>query len=493
MRICAGLLWSLLIPVTTLLALSSHDCAVRLAESTADQRQASCGGEPLCGDFPESPPDISFKDRLSPKCAALLRTYRSPWPRRGITAPSVARANLARRVCPLATSGNAGSPVVVSSNTSATFVMCTVPKIGSTNTRKLLSTVISDPDPIPLDAFEQTQRAHQFEYPNVGHFRVRADASTGTPPQLRRSLQADGDAASGDSAKLWQPTPTARTPLQGGSGTQAWSPTGYKPPGTVPEDVPTFTIGRNPYVRLLSGYRNKMVVRAGQHDQWTRKYVNQELGVPEDTDWDDTAAGFSAFVRAMSTMPRFAAINSHFRSSVRVCSGAAGFVYDYYLRLEDLQAWLPCWVHALSLDKYTDRGWAQVGRARTYVGDSDVEQLVTFRWERTGFTERPVWDADEGRVTLGEEGRDWRWMKGDGCWWKPHDMSCEEYYARAEGQDGRVVPGADVGGEMTNAHASATGSGWEQYYDQATADKVFQLYKTDFDAFRYERLIVQPE
>lgn len=488
------MLWTLLIRVTAVIALSSHDCAVRLPETTVAQRQSSCGGVPLCGDFPESPQGISFKDRLSPKCAALLRTYRSPWPRRGITSPAGAHANLARKVCPLATSVNAGNPVVVSSNTSATFVMCTVPKVGSTNTRKLLSTIIAAPDPIPLDAFEQILRAHRFQYPNIGHFRVPEDGAAATPPQLRRSLQAGSDAASGDDVAIpWQPNPTRPTPLRGSSGSQARPSPRYMPPGTIPEDVPSFTIGRNPYLRLLSGYRNKMIVQAGQHDKWTRKYVNRDLGVPEDTEWEDTAAGFSAFVRAMDAMPQFRTINSHFKSSVLVCSGSAGFVYDYYFRLEDLEAWLPCWMHALGLEKYTERGWAQAGKARIYVGDDDAEQLVTMRWGRTGFKERPVWDAEKGRVTLGEQGRDWRWLKGDGCWWKPHDITCEEYYARFTGEDGGVVPGAGAVGGVTSAHATATGSGWEGYYDQATADIAFRLYKADFDAFRYERLIVQPE
>ena len=347
---------------------------------------------------------------------------------------------------------------MIATNTTATFVMCTVPKVGSTNTRKLLNTIISDPDPLILDAFEQIQNSHKAKYPNVGHFGVPDDDPATT---------------------LWQPKTRPGAP-----GSK------YKPPSTVPDDVPMFTIGRNPYVRLVSGYRNKMVISPRQHDVWTRKLVNRDLGMPEETEWADTAADFRAFVRALAAMPKFRSINSHFRPSVPVCAGPQNFRYDYYLRLEELEQWLPCWMHGLALGGYTDRGWAAVGPARMYLGRPEEEQLVTYRWVSMGLPERPEWDAEAGRVTLGQEGRHWRWMKGEGCWWKPHEMSCEEFYAGFTAADGAVVPGG-AGRGQADSHGSATADAWESFYDQAAADAVRKLYAVDFKAFRYPSLTVR--
>eukprot|EP00892_Ulva_mutabilis_P001655 jgi/Ulvmu1/11490/UM077_0039.1 len=462
--LCLGLSsWLFLLPVAT--CMSSHDCVLRLHQSSAAERTARCVNKPICGNFP--PNTVNFRERLSPQCAALFDTYRSIWPQRGVTAN-----RLAPNSCPFAAATQAHNPVVVSTNTTATFVMCTVPKVGSTNTRKLINTIVSDPDPPVLDAFDQIVLSHKSKYPNVGHFGV---------PNSPQPAPSATPAA--DTGPLWQPPATTTRTGRGG----------YKPPSSVPENVPTFTLGRNPYIRLVSGYRNKMVFTDGQHDVWTRRLVNRDLGLPDDTEWTDTPADFQSFVRALVAMQAFGSINSHFRSAVRVCAGSPNFRYDYYLRLEELEQWLPCWLHGLALTGYTDRGWARAGWARMYLGASEEEQLVTYRWSRSGHADRPVWDAESRSVTLGERGKDWQWLRGDGCWWKPHEKSCEEYAASYTAEDGSVVPGGSVGaGEGAkgsgDAHGSSTADQWQLYYDQASADAVYRLYSVDFRAFRYSKL-----
>lgn len=40
-----------------------------------------------------------------------------------------------------------------------------------------------------------------------------------------------------------------------------------------------------------------------------------------------------------------------------------------------------------------------------------------------------------------------------------------------------------------DAHDTGAAERWRRFYDQQTADTVYAIYKQDFDAFRYERLV----
>lgn len=41
-----------------------------------------------------------------------------------------------------------------------------------------------------------------------------------------------------------------------------------------------------------------------------------------------------------------------------------------------------------------------------------------------------------------------------------------------------------------NPHDTRAAERWRQFYDQQTADLVYGIYKQDFDAFGYQRLIL---
>lgn len=64
--------------------------------------------------------------------------------------------------------------------------------------------------------------------------------------------------------------------------------------------VPSFVIGRNPYVRILSGYLDKMVDNPARHDQWTFHSVNHRMRLPMDTAWPPSVDGFRRFVRRLA-------------------------------------------------------------------------------------------------------------------------------------------------------------------------------------------------
>ena len=127
--------------------------------------------------------------------------------------------------------------------------------------------------------------------------------------------------------------------------------------------------------------------------------------------------------------------------------------YEYRLRLEDMARWYPCVVEGLGLGAYTAQGWTAKGNA----------------W-------------------LGPHG-------GSGCWWKPHGWSCEDYAAAARDEDGRAQPVAlDTGVDVTlrDYHDTGASRSWQRYYSHEPADLLYHLYRRDFEAFGYERAIIEP-
>ena len=47
-------------------------------------------------------------------------------------------------------------------------------------------------------------------------------------------------------------------------------------------------------------------------------------------------------------------------------------------------------------------------------------------------------------------------------------------------------------GRTNDRHDQNAAGRWQQYYDQSTADLVFNMYAVDFRAFRYERFMERP-
>lgn len=115
--------------------------------------------------------------------------------------------------------------------------------------------------------------------------------------------------------------------------------------------------------------------------------------------------------------------------------------------------WYPCWSSGLRLEAFTQTGWSR---------------------------------SHDGHTTFN--------VTGTSCWWTPGQSSCKEYSARTHGDDGNaVVPDSWTAGATTHAydaHDTNSAKQWRRYYDQQTADIVYQMYKEDFDAFGYPRLVL---
>eukprot|EP00892_Ulva_mutabilis_P004367 jgi/Ulvmu1/2301/UM013_0149.1 len=511
-------------------ALSSRDCASAILRPRAGN-DPTCKAANICGAIPESP--LSFSSRLSTQCAALFESYRSPWSKLGM---SNLVSNDAARPCDKATAFTPNNPVIVATNTTATFAVCTVPKSGCSNLRKLLYAIVNDPVKPDLDALAQFSLPHFFKYPTVWLYDVPANDSdapaapaapsrrlaSDSPVQWQpKRLQAVPDtadpsdlpsdtrlAASSDTAV---PSPTQATRHTTATQDSRANPahTTGSPPAPLrrlPAHVPTFAIGRNPYLRLLSGFRDKMVDNPTRRDTWTAKAVNTHFGVPPGTKWDNTPLGFRSFVRALWEKG-VSAIDLHFQPAVTVCGGAHNFRYDYYLRLEDLQNWFPCWMHGLGLREWTESGWGDSPYGRMLIGEGEgdgEETFVTLNSYKVAEEAKPRWDAGARTATSGERGEDWELVAGDQCWWNPPGQTCAEYYAGFTAQTGAVLPGGltggaggplrgaarHAGGEAADVHATGSYKHWEEYYDQRTADLVLLLYAADFEAFGYERAVL---
>ena len=112
--------------------------------------------------------------------------------------------------------------------------------------------------------------------------------------------------------------------------------------------LPSFIVGRNPYVRLLSGFLDKLVARqlgGAYKSQWNLWNTNEQLGRPRESPFEASPAGFAQFVRALSVRGVTDNINVHWRMTSRACD-LHSWRYEYYLQLERIGEWLPCMAQA---------------------------------------------------------------------------------------------------------------------------------------------------
>jgi hypothetical protein len=286
------------------------------------------------------------------------------------------------------------NPVVVESPDIAPFVMCTVPKVACSSFRKLLNTVIRSPDPAEPTTWDQIMKAHFDYYPSVWHYSYTH--------------------------------------------------------GNLTDTYPTFILGRNPYVRILSGFLNKMVFNSHAnepHDAGNMRDVNIALGRLPDAFFQGTRASFEHFIKLV-VKTGTTKINDHFKQAVLVCDEGQ-FQYEYYLRLEDMHEWFPCWEAGLKLESFTRTGWKT---------------------------------TPEGKMHT---------VQGTECWWKPPGATCEEYYSAARAPDGSAQPVLEAmeKSEKHDEHDTHASDKWRSFYTQAVGDLVYEAYKPDFEAFGYKREI----
>ena len=239
--------------------------SVDKSEDSVKSSDATCQKR-MCGTLP--PASLDFRKRLSPQCSTLMAQYQSDWSHEGLSnmltpAPCTTQSWVVGATGPFLVS-NEQRPI-------ATFAMCTIPKVACTNFRKLLNTIIRYPEPMPSDAFTQFQKPHFWRYPSVFSYEP---PFSNVPPEDSQPV-----------CNGWE------LPAR---------PNDYADRPRLPAEMPSFIVGRNPYIKVLSGYLDKMVDNPKRHDQVTYKHVNEHLGVTKNMTWSNDVAGFQAFVRKLS-------------------------------------------------------------------------------------------------------------------------------------------------------------------------------------------------
>jgi hypothetical protein len=110
--------------------------------------------------------------------------------------------------------------------------------------------------------------------------------------------------------------------------------------------LPRFMIVRNPYVRLLSGFLDKIV-----------KEKRYRMGPPDYKPYES----FDVFVDRLIYHQKYNVkdedFNNHFRLMSGNCLVHANMTYDYYLPLEQMQYWYEPLMQALDLIPMVQQGW----------------------------------------------------------------------------------------------------------------------------------------
>jgi hypothetical protein len=187
----------------------------------------------------------------------------------------------------------------------------------------------------------------------------------------------------------------------------------------------------------------------GGHDWDTTRMINSQLGRGEGALYEASPKGLHKFLRALAL--RLLAgkeVNEHFRPMVDVCH-VTHIRYHYFLRIEDMNEWYPCWESALDLHNFTMRGWDYHRKHRS----------------------------------------DWYSSQNRGCWWAPAGQTCKHFY---DGQHMEPDPYDDqrfnsVVAANADVHATHADNKWREFYTQVTGDIVYKLYKSDFDLFGYQK------
>ena len=96
--------------------------------------------------------------------------------------------------------------------------------------------------------------------------------------------------------------------------------------------------------------------------------VNMHIQHPENTGWEKTTEAFHAFVHQLK-LHGVDRVNHNFRLQQNACADGLA-TYEYYLPVEDIGMWLPCWEEGLSLQGFTTQGWMAMEKGTSWVGAS---------------------------------------------------------------------------------------------------------------------------
>lgn len=189
--------------VISVSSLSSKDCL----RAVQDERRSNPGVCPQpCGALSTPADDQTFLGRLSEECVATMERYRRPDVNSGDFVGYTDQDNL---FCIAEKASSTLQLSIIEAENSHPFGMCTIPKSGCTHLRKLMQAMMHYPDPLPYSPKEQQFAAHFWRYVTI------------------------------------------------------WN---YDDKYLTADVYPSFSVGRNPYARLLSGFLDKMAQASDMKD-----------------------------------------------------------------------------------------------------------------------------------------------------------------------------------------------------------------------------------
>ena len=144
----------------------SRQC-LSLVNQELDKGGMRCHDSP-CGSLVAQEIGMTFTERLSDSCKAKMAEFRLG--RKGDGRLIQKGPRYSMRCAARHGSANPTNPVVMQTENSAPFVICTIPKVACTNIRKLLRVLIKHPDSLPEGADEQMWPAHFSTYPTLWHY-----------------------------------------------------------------------------------------------------------------------------------------------------------------------------------------------------------------------------------------------------------------------------------------------------------------------------------
>ena len=102
---------------------------------------------------------------------------------------------------------------------------------------------------------------------------------------------------------------------------------------------------------------------------------HEEIRGPESARWGpQTVTAFHSFVSRLKAHD-VQQLNRHFRTQLDVCANGLA-TYEYFLPIEDMAQWFPCWEEGLGLQKFTAQGWATRDKAKTWLGGNSSMQTL---------------------------------------------------------------------------------------------------------------------
>eukprot|EP00466_Bigelowiella_natans_P011087 jgi/Bigna1/83181/fgenesh1_pg.103_\ len=221
-------------------------------------------------------------------------------------------------------------------------------------------------------------------------------------------------------------------------------------------NVTRIMLVRNPYARFLSGYLDKIV---GDFQVWKKRifpWLTESMEIKE---------------------PHFTPQFSH-------CGVQNGFLYDYYLKIEETELWYEELVRHLGMENVMQHGWGNLGQeCFFYAKERSCENMFMGRRRR-----RREGGTDKGDVECREIAHD-NDDKNDGSRGgeEKQNRCVEPLYQqrRRPSSSSGAITHSRTHAEHHSIHAEEQ---IDLYTDEA-AEVVKKFYRADFVRFRYDSML----